>query len=195
MVVLSTHSNSKSDMVFLQIFWVFTKIGIFGFGGGYAMLALIQTEVVERYGWLTLQEFTDLVAISQMTPGPIGINSATYIGYTAILNAGYNTEIATLGSVVATIAVCLPSFIIVLLISYYYAKFKENKYVTAAFLGLRPVTVGLIAVAALILMNEENFIDYISIIIFGVAFLLTWKLKLHPILVICIAGIVGLIIY
>lgn len=182
-------------MVFLQIFWVFTKIGIFGFGGGYAMLALIQTEVVERYGWLTLQEFTDLVAISQMTPGPIGINSATYIGYTAILNAGYNTEIATLGSVVATIAVCLPSFIIVLLISYYYAKFKENKYVTAAFLGLRPVTVGLIAVAALILMNEENFIDYISIIIFGVAFLLTWKLKLHPILVICIAGIVGLIIY
>lgn len=182
-------------MVFLQIFWVFTKIGIFGFGGGYAMLALIQTEVVERYGWLTLQEFTDLVAISQMTPGPIGINSATYIGYTAILNAGYNTEIATLGSVVATIAVCLPSFIIVLLISYYYAKFKENKYVTAAFLGLRPVTVGLIAVAALILMNEENFIDYISIIIFGVAFLLTWKLKLHPIFVICIAGIVGLIIY
>lgn len=182
-------------MVFLQIFWVFTKIGIFGFGGGYAMLALIQTEVVERYGWLTLQEFTDLVAISQMTPGPIGINSATYIGYTAILNAGYNTEIATLGSVVATIAVCLPSFIIVLLIAYYYAKFKENKYVTAAFLGLRPVTVGLIAVAALILMNEENFIDYISIIIFGVAFLLTWKLKLHPILVICIAGIVGLIIY
>lgn len=182
-------------MIYLKLLWVFTKIGIFGFGGGYAMLSLIQAEVVERYKWLTVQEFTDLVAISQMTPGPIGINSATYIGFTAIENAGYGYEMAVLGSVVATFAVCLPSFILVLLISFYYAKFRKNKYVDAAFCGLRPATVGLIATAALILMNGENFIDNISILIFGVAFFATWRFKLHPILVICLAAVAGIIIY
>ncbi|MCD7936809.1 MAG: chromate transporter [Tannerellaceae bacterium] len=182
-------------MIFWQLFLVYLKIGLFGFGGGYAMLTLIQADVVDKYKWISTQEFTDIVAISQMTPGPIGINSATYIGYTAVQNAGYSTELAILGSCLTTFAVCLPSFILVLLISYYYSRFKNNKYVEAAFLGLRPATVGLIAAAALMLMNRENFIDYKSILIFGAAFILTWKYKVHPILMIFIAGIAGLVLY
>ncbi len=174
-------------IIYWQLFCVYIKIGIFGFGGGYAMLSLIQHEVVEKHQWLTSQQFTDIVAISQMTPGPIGINSATYIGYTATGSVW--------GSVIATFAVCFPSFLLVLLISYFYEKFKTNKYVAAAFSGLRPMTVGLIAAAGLMLMNRENFIDYKSILIFAGAFILTWKYKMHPILVICLAGLTGLIVY
>lgn len=182
-------------MIWFELFYVYLKIGLFGFGGGYAMLSLIQAEVVDKYGWIGLQEFTDIVAISQMTPGPIGINSATYIGYTAIHNAGYSAVYGTLGATLATFAVCLPSFILVLIISYYFVRVKNNKYVEAAFVGLRPATVGLIAAASLMLMNNENFIDYKSYIIFAAAFLLTWKLKIHPILMICLAGLAGLILY
>lgn len=159
------------------------------------MLSLIQADVVDRYGWISSQEFTDIVAISQMTPGPIGINSATYIGYTAIHNAGYSGAMAILGSCVATFAVCLPSFLLVLAISFYFTKFRHNKYVAAAFTGLRPVTVGLIGAAALMLMNKENFIDYKSFLIFGAAFILTWKFKIHPILMIFLAGIAGMLLY
>ena len=182
-------------MIWLELCLVYLKIGILGFGGGYAMLSLIQADVVDRYGWISLQEFTDIVAISQMTPGPIGINSATYIGYTAIHNAGYSMPVSILGSCLTTFSVCLPSFLLVLLISYAFAKFRHNKYVAAAFLGLRPATVGLIAAAALLLMNEENFIDYKSYLIFAVAFGLTWKFKIHPILMIVLAGVAGLLLY
>lgn len=146
-------------------------------------------------GWISSQEFTDIVAISQMTPGPIGINSATYIGYTAIHNAGYSPAMAVLGSCLTTFAVCLPSFLLVLAISYAFAKFRNNKYVAAAFYGLRPATVGLIAAAALLLMNSENFIDYKSFLIFGAAFILTWKFKINPILMIILAGIAGMVLY
>lgn len=182
-------------MIWWQLFYVYMKIGLFGFGGGYAMLSLIQADVVDRYNWLTFQEFTDIVAISQMTPGPIGINSATYIGYTAIHNAGYSVGMSILGSALATFAVCLPSFILVLLVSYFFVKVKNNKYVEAAFVGLRPATVGLIGAASLLLMNSENFIDYKSYLIFAAAFLLTWKLKIHPILMIVLAGFAGLVLY
>lgn len=182
-------------MLFVKLFLTFTKIGIFGFGGGYAMLSLIQEEVVTRHNWMTLQEFTDLVAISQVTPGPIGINSATYIGYTSVLNAGYSPTVAVLGAALSTFAVCLPSILLVILISYYFNRFMKNKYVAAAFTGLRPVTVGLIAAAALMLVNTENFIDYKSVLIFAAAFFLTFKFKLHPILTICLAGVAGLILY
>lgn len=182
-------------MIWLQLFLVYLKIGILGFGGGYAMLSLIQADVVDHYGWVSLQEFTDIVAISQMTPGPIGINSATYIGYTAIHDAGYPPAIAVLGSALTTFAVCLPSFLLVLVISYYFAKFKHNKYVEAAFHGLRPVTVGLIGAAALLLMNGENFIDYKSVLIFLAAFVLTWKFRVHPILMILLAAAAGLVLY
>ena len=174
-------------MIYWQLFVSYIKIGLFGFGGGYAMLSLIQHEVVESRQWLSAAEFTDIVAISQMTPGPIGINSATYIGYTVTGGVW--------GAIVATFAVCLPSFVIVLLIAGTYRKFRSNTYVNDAFKGLRPVVVGLIAAAALLLMNRGNFIDYKSLIIFGVAFLSTRFAKIHPILLIILAGIAGLFLY
>ncbi|WP_288637085.1 chromate transporter [uncultured Oxalobacter sp.] len=174
-------------IVYWQLFYAYTKIGIFGFGGGYAMLSLIQHEVVDKYHWLSLAEFTDVIAISQMTPGPIGINSATYIGYTVTGNVW--------GAILATVAVSLPSFLMVLAISMFFAKFRENRYVSAAFTGLRPVTIGLIAAAALVLMNGDNFIDYKSVLIFVAAFMLSWKFNVHPILMICLAGIAGVILY
>ena len=182
-------------MIWFQLLYVYLKVGILVFGGCYAMLSLIQAVVVDRYHCITLQEFTDIVAISQMTPGPIGINSATYIGYTAILNAGYSPTVSILGSCLTTAAVCLPSFFLVLSISMAFSKFKHNKYVEAAFVGLRPATVGLIAAAALLLMNSENFIDYKSFLLFGAAFFLTWRYKIHPILMILLAGVAGLFLY
>ena len=174
-------------MIYWELLYVYLKIGLFGFGGGYAMLSLIQFEVVDKHHWLSSQQFTDIVAISQMTPGPIGINSATYIGYTVTGNVW--------GAVLATFAVCLPSFLLVLLISYLFAKFKNNLYVKAAMSGLLPMSVALIAAAALLLMNKENFIDYKSLLIFIAAFFLTWKYKIHPILMICLAGMAGILLY
>ena len=128
-----------------------------------------------------------MIAISQMTPGPIGINSATYIGYTVTGNVW--------GAILATVAVSLPSFLMVLAISVFFVKFRQNRYVSAAFTGLRPVTIGLIAAAALVLMNGDNFIDYKSVLIFVAAFVLSWKFNVHPILMICLAGIAGMILY
>lgn len=189
-------------MLFLQLFYTFFKIGLFGFGGGYAMLSMIQGEVVTRYGWLTPQEFTDIVAISQMTPGPIGINSATYVGYTMIAEH-YGANMGVLGSCVATFAVVLPSFILMLTISKFFLKYQKHPTVESVFSGLRPAVVGLLASAALVLMNAENFSSpdedmysfVISIIIFLVAFIGTKKYKVNPILMIIVCGIAGLILY
>ena len=182
-------------MIYLQLFYTFFKIGLFGFGGGYAMLSMIQGEVVTRYDWLTPQEFTDIVAISQMTPGPIGINSATYVGFTATGSVW--------GSVVATLAVVLPSFILMLTISKLFLKYQKHPAVEAIFAGLRPAVVGLLASAALVLMNAENFGSptedtrsfVISCIIFLVAFVGTRKYKLNPIGMIVACGVAGLILY
>ena len=181
-------------MLYLQLFYTFFKIGLFGFGGGYAMLSMIQGEVVTRYGWLTSQEFTDIVAISQMTPGPIGINSATYVGFTATGSVW--------GSIIATLAVVLPSFILMLAISKFFLKYQKHPVVEAVFSGLRPAVVGLLASAALVLMNAENFSSpkedmysfIISCLIFLVAFVGTRKYKINPILMIVACGIAGLIL-
>ena len=172
-------------MIYWQLFLAFFKIGLFGFGGGYAILSLIQHEI-DRYGWMTQQEFTDIIAISQMTPGPIGINSATYVGYTA---SG-----SVLGAMVATFAIVLPSFLIMLVLCRLYIRLKGNVYIEGAFVGLRPVVVGLIASAALLLMNNDNFIDYKSYIFFGMA-LVGMYFKVHPILLIILAGCLGLLLY
>lgn len=181
-------------MVYLSLFLTYLKIGLFGFGGGYAMLSLIQHETVEviHWGcdtpWLTQSQFTDIVAISQMTPGPIGINSATYIGYTVTGSIW--------GSIIATFAVCLPSFILVLLVSRLLLKHKENPIIKSIFKSLRPIAVGLIASAAILLMNKENFPDYTYSIAIAVAsFILTYFVKLHPIFVIILAGLAGYLIY
>lgn len=182
-------------MIFLKLFWVFIKIGTLGFGGGYAMLSLIQDEVVVQNGWMTAQEFTDLIAISQMTPGPIGINTATYAGYTALVHAGYSSSVAVLGSVVATLSLCLPSFILIVLISYFYTKFRTNTYFAAALAGIKPLSVALIGIAALSLMNSDNFIDYLSPVFFVGALLLSIKYKMHPVYIIFISAAVGLLVY
>ena len=170
-----------------ELFWTFFKIGAFTFGGGYAMVALLQNEFVEEKKWLTKEEFLDMVAIAESTPGPVAVNSATYVGY-AVTQSVW-------GAVVTTIAVCLPSFILVLLISYFFVKCKDNKYIKAAMSGLLPMSVSLIAAAALLLMNKENFIDYKSILIFAAAFGVTWKWNLHPILLIILAGVAGFLLY
>lgn len=159
------------------------------------MLSMIQGEVVTRYGWLTPQEFTDIVAISQMTPGPIGINSATYVGFT--------TTGSVWGSFIATFAVVLPSFILMLTISRFFLKYQKHPTVEAVFSGLRPAVVGLLASAALVLMNVENFGSptedtrsfIISCLIFLIAFVGTKKYKLNPIGIIVACGIAGLILY
>lgn len=113
-------------MIFLQLFYTFFKIGLFGFGGGYAMISMIQGEVVTRHEWLSSNEFTDIIAISQMTPGPIGINSATYVGYSAVVNAGYSHAVGILGSTIATVSVVLPSFILMVLISKIFSEISET---------------------------------------------------------------------
>ncbi|MCM8710148.1 chromate transporter [Clostridium sp. SYSU_GA19001] len=172
-------------MIILDIFITFFKIGLFSFGGGYAMLPLIQREVVNIHNWVSTKEFIDIVAISQITPGPIAINSATYIGYKT---AGI------IGSIVATLGVITPSIIIMIIISTFFIKFKNNKNVEYAFLGLRPATVGLIAAAA-ILVAYDSFIDYKSVLIFLAAFIASFKYKLDPILLSVLAGIAGYLLY
>ena len=182
-------------MLYLHLFYTFFKIGLFGFGGGYAMLSMIQGEVVTRYEWLTTQEFTDIVAISQMTPGPIGINAATYVGYV--------TTGSVWGSVIASFAVIFPSFILMLIISRFFLKYQKHPMVEAVFSGLRPAVVGLLAAAALLLMTNENFGSptkdtyqfIMSVIIFIVAFIGTRKFKINPILIIIGCGVAGFFLY
>ena len=152
-------------MIFLSLFITFFEIGLFGFGGGYGMLSLIQHETVETHHWLSTAEFTDIVAISQMTPGPIGINSATYCGYTAIHNAGYGNMMAILGSATSTFALVLPSLILMILISENFSTPMENPWQFFISCAL------LIATA------------------FG-----TGYLKINPIRMICYAGLAGLLL-
>ena len=144
-------------MIFLSLFLTFFQIGLFGFGGGYGMLSLIQAQTVTHHAWLTSAEFTNIVAISQMTPGPVGINSATYCGYTAVRNAGFGNAMGMLGSLTATIALVLPSFILMILICRMFLKYMNTTPVQSIMSGLRPCVVGLIAAAALMLMTPENF--------------------------------------
>ena len=176
---------------YLKLVWAYLKIGLFGFGGGYAMLSLIEREVVGS-GWISSQMFTDIVAISQMTPGPIGINSATYIGYVVTGSV--------LGSLVTTLTVVIPPFILTIIASHYIQRHKQSTFIKGAFMGLRPVVVGLIASAAMLLMNSENF-GYlmseriITIAICIASFCIVYFTRVHPILVIILAGITGLLVF
>ena len=190
-------------MIFLKLFIIFTKIGTFNFGGGYAMLSLIHNEVVVKNAWMSNAEFTDIVAISQSTPGPIGINAATYAGYVAVLNSGYPEWMAVLGSVLASLSIIWLPFIIMILISRYLITHKDSKIVNDVFSGLRPAIVGLIAAAAVLLMNKENFgnpatepIGFaISVALFAASFYFTRMRKSNPILVMLVCGILGLFIF
>ena len=196
-------------ILFLQLFGTFFVIGAFTIGGGYAMLSLIQGEVVTGHGWISESTFTDIVAISQMTPGPIGINSATYVGYDVLMQATGSHLMGVLGSMTATLALIIPSFILVLLIVRFYTQFKNSTLFEGVMGGLRPTVVGLIGAAAVILIVkttwfqgvptfrivEENFPDWKSWCLLAAAFAASYWGKVNPILVILGGAVLGLLIY
>ena len=189
-------------LLILQLFATFFVIGMFTFGGGYAMLSLIQGQVVGVHEWISQSTFTDIVAISQMTPGPIGINSATYCGYTAVRNAGFGEMMGVLGSATATLALVLPSFVLMVLVCRVFMKYINTQPVQSVLSGLRPAVVGLIGAAALLLMTPENFSSPwqnpwqfgVSVALFVAAFVGTQVVKINPIRMIVWAAFAGLML-
>ena len=182
-------------MIYMELFLTFFVIGMFTIGGGYAMLSLIQNEVVTVHEWISDGAFTDIVAISQMTPGPIGINSATYIGYEVLSNTGASEFMCILGSFTATFAVVLPSFLIVLMLCKMYEKWKDHYLFRGVMDGLKPATLGLIGTAALGLATPENFIDWKSYVICILAFIALYLKKIGPFAIIGLGAIAGLLLY
>ena len=186
----SPAQKGGAAMIYLQLFYSYLKIGFFGFGGGYAMLSLIQNEVVVQNAWMSNAEFTDIVAVSQMTPGPIAINSATYVGYTV---AGF------WGAVVATISVCLPALTLMILITRFFLSLRRNRYVKGIIAGMRPVVIGMIGSAALLLIfpsseDGHSFIDAWSWVLFAAALVGSVR-KVNPILLIVLSAVAGIAIY
>ena len=191
-------------MIYLKLIATYLLIGLFGFGGGYAMLSLIERMIVGP-GWITEQTFTDIVAISQMTPGPIGINSATYIGYVAPQTNGFpQWWWGILGSLACTVTIIIPSFVLVRRTSHFIARHRESEYIRGAFAGLRPVVVALIASAGLSILKTALFSgqamgpDTLSIpqlLCFLGAFFVLRKFKCNPIAVMVVCGILGLLVF
>ena len=193
----------------LELAWTFFVIGAFTIGGGYAMLSLIQNQVVVEHQWISESAFTDIVAVSQMTPGPIGINSATYVGYEVLHNFTGSHLLGVCGSLTATLALMIPSFIIVLLIVRFYVKFRNSKLYAGTMSWLRPCVVGLIGAAALVLIIKttwtgmmpdvqvvsSNFPDWKSWCLLGGAFVAGYWGKVNPIYIILAGAVLGLILY
>ena len=186
-------------MILLQVFISFFLIGLFSIGGGYAALPLIENQVVEVHGWLNLAEFADLLTISQMTPGPIALNAATFVG----------TKVAGLpGAIIATLGCITPSCIIVLTLSYFYFKYKNLNSIQGILKGIRPAVVALIASAGLSILalalfksediNLFNFkpddINVVSVIIVLVSLFLLRKYKMNPMKIMIATGVAGIII-
>ena len=192
-----------------QLAWTFFLIGAFTIGGGYAMLSLIQNQVVVEHPWISESTFTDIVAVSQMTPGPVGINSATYVGYDVLYNATGSQILGVCGSLTATLALMIPSFIIMLLIVKFYLKFKSSKLYAGTMDWLKPCVVGLIGAAAVILVLKttwtgcapsvqvvsENFPDWKSWLLLGSAFAASYWGKVNPIYLILAGAILGIVLY
>ncbi len=174
------------DGNYQPLFLSFFRIGLFGFGGGYAILPLISHEVVGSRGWTTAGEFSDMLAISQMTPGPIALNAATYVGY-IVSGVG--------GSALATFSVCLAPFLIMLLACRFFLAMKGSPRMAGAMRLLRPAVIGLVLAAALLLLNRHSFVDWKSVAAFAVAFVLTVRFKVHPIPVLVAAGVFGWLAY
>lgn len=189
-------------MLYISLFITFFEIGLFGFGGGYGMLSLIQTEVVHNHRWITTGEFTDIVAVSQMTPGPVGINSATYCGYAAAHNAGYGEMMSVAGSLTATVGLVLPSLILMVLIARIFQKYVNSLPVQSVLRGLRPAVVGLLGAATLLLLSADNFGSlsvnpwqfWISCFLFAATFVGTYWMKINPIRMILYAAFAGLVL-
>ena len=173
-------------MIYLQLFYIFFKIGLFSFGGGYAILALMQREIIDTYNCVSMAEFTELVALSQVTPGPISINLATHVGFKV---AG------TLGSAIATVSVVIPSFIVIMTIIIFLKKFNDSLVVKRALQALKIAVVGLILGAALSLFVKENFIDIKSYIILVGVFVAGWFFNVGSLLLIVLSGLAGIILY
>ena len=196
-------------VLFGQLAWTFFLIGAFTIGGGYAMLSLIQNQVVVEHAWISESTFTDIVAVSQMTPGPIGINSATYVGYEVLHSATGSHLMGILGSLTATLSIMIPSFIIMLLIVRFYQKFKTSRLYAGTMDWLKPVVVGLIGAAALILIFKttwtgatpsveivrDNFPEGKSWCLLGGAFAAGYWGKVNPIYVILAGAVLGIILY
>ena len=175
-----------SDAPFDSLAWSFFKIGLFGFGGGYAILPMIGHEVVNAHGWATWGEFSDMVALSQMTPGPIVVNAATYIGYTS--NGFW-------GSTLATLTVCLAPFVLMIIACRFFLAMRNHPRVAGATHLLRPVVVGLVLAAVLSLMNADTFMDWKSFLIFAAALISSIFWKAHPLAVLAASGIFGWLVY
>lgn len=171
--------------ILIRLYLAFLKIGTFSFGGGYAMLPFMQKEIVENNAWISMSEFSDIIGISQMTPGPVAINSATFVGY----KVG-----GVIGSAIATIGVVTTSFILVSIISKILNKFKESIVIRSMLAGMRPILIALI-IYAFIDLAKESYVDFKSIIITIIIGIILLSKKVHPILVIVIAAILGLIFY
>lgn len=181
-------------MIYLELFLTFFKIGLFTFGGGYAMLPLIQEEVI-AYNWLDMGTLFDFVAVSESTPGPFAINIATYIG---------TVQGGVLGAVCATLGVVMPSFIVILIVAQIYEKFKKSKAVKGIMTGLRPAVVGLIGAtllsvfmsvffpAGFVLSVFTELTTYIHLLIVILALVLIFK-KVHPIYVVGISALLGIL--
>ena len=196
-------------LLFGQLAWTFFVIGAFTIGGGYAMLSLIQNQVVVEHPWISEAAFTDIVAVSQMTPGPIGINSATYVGYEVLYNASGSTWLGVCGSLTATLALMLPSFVIMLLIVRFYLRFKTSRLYAGTMAWVKPAVVGLIGAAAAILIFKttwtggiasfqvvaENFPDWKSWLLLAAAFAAGYWGKVNPIYLILAAALAGILLY
>ncbi len=173
-------------MIYLQLFLTYLKIGFFGFGGGYPMISLIHNEMVIRHAWLSMERFTDIVAISQMTPGPIALNCATFVGY-SITGSVW-------GSVVTTLAVCVPSMTLMLLLTIFYKRLQDNRWMKGALGWMRPCLAGMIGAAAIMFLNRETFIDWKSVLICVASFMAVWK-KVNPVWVLLASAAIGLAIF
>lgn len=172
-------------MLLLKLYLAFLKIGTFGFGGGYAMLPLIRREIVDNNAWLSQTDFMDIIGISQMTPGPIAINAATFVGF----KTG-----GILGSVLSTLGVVTTSFILISFANYFFNKFKNSKILANALKGMRPALIGLI-ISVFITLSYESYRDLYSLIIAAIIGFLLYKTKIHPILIIVIAALLGILFY
>jgi chromate transporter len=190
-------------ILFWELFYTFFLIGLLNFGGGGAMVSLIQSQVVTLHGWLTEGAFTDIVGISQSTPGPVAINCATYVGYEVIHSAGYGLGLSILGSFLSTLAVVLPSFLVFLVVIRIFNKYHSSQAYAYAMAGLRPVVAGLIAAAAIVLtlhvrplsIIQENFPNWIAWVLFILALVLNQLKILGPISIILCAGLIGLFVF
>ena len=187
-------------MIYWELLWSFIQIGLFSIGGGYASMPLIQAQVVDKYHWLTLTEFADIITISQMTPGPVAINSATFVGM-RIGGIG--------GALVATLGCILPSCAIVLTLSWIYFKYRSVSVVQGILAGLRPTIVALIASAGVTILLMSFFsgaterlshlpfsqLDWVAIVLFALCLILLRKTKVSPLLIMAGAGVVGMVTY